>query len=75
MGTKALECCDAGSTPSLPAREGAVQFSGQGGIRTRDTLLTYTRSPGVRLQPLGHLSRLVVRPQLSGPERARQRAP
>src|SRR3954469_20563515 len=29
-----------------------VVGSGQGGIRTLDTLLTYTRSPGVRLQPL-----------------------
>ena len=31
--------------------------SGQGGIRTLETLLTFTRFPGVRLQPLGHLSR------------------
>ena len=29
---------------------------GQRGIRTPDTLVTYTRFPGVRLQPLGHLS-------------------
>ena len=29
---------------------------GQGGIRTLDTLLAYTHFPGVRLQPLGHLS-------------------
>ena len=29
---------------------------GQRGIRTPDTLWTYTRFPGVRLQPLGHLS-------------------
>ena len=29
---------------------------GQGGIRTHDTLLTYTHFPGVRLRPLGHLS-------------------
>ena len=29
---------------------------GQGGIRTRGTLLTYTHFPGVRLKPLGHLS-------------------
>lgn len=29
---------------------------GEGGIRTLDTLLTYTHFPGVRLQPLGHLS-------------------
>ncbi len=29
---------------------------GERGIRTLDTLLTYTHFPGVRLQPLGHLS-------------------
>src|ERR671924_1970327 len=29
---------------------------GGGGIRTRDTLLRYTRTPGVRLRPLGHPS-------------------
>src|SRR3546814_1541959 len=31
-------------------------LGGQRGIRTPDTLFTYTRFPGVRLQPLGHLS-------------------
>ena len=31
-------------------------ISGKDGIRTRDTLLTYTRFPGVPLQPLEHLS-------------------
>src|ERR1700730_13752766 len=29
---------------------------GESGIRTHDRLFTYTRVPGVRLQPLGHLS-------------------
>ena len=29
---------------------------GDGGIRTLDTLLTYTHFPGVRLKPLSHLS-------------------
>jgi hypothetical protein len=29
---------------------------GEGGIRTRDTLLEYTHFPGERLRPLGHLS-------------------
>gem|GEM_PF-6904750 len=29
---------------------------GERGIRTLGTLLTYTRFPGVLLQPLGHLS-------------------
>ena len=31
-------------------------FGGERGIRTLDTLLTYTRFPSVRLQPLGYLS-------------------
>ena len=31
-------------------------LSGESGIRTRDTLLAYTRFPGVPLQPLEHLS-------------------
>ena len=29
---------------------------GEGGIRTRGTLLKYTRFPSVHLKPLGHLS-------------------
>src|SRR5690606_1143523 len=33
-------------------------LGGQRGIRTPDTLFTYTRFPGERLQPLGHLSYL-----------------
>ena len=31
-------------------------FSGEGGIRTRETLLAFTHFPGVPLQPLEHLS-------------------
>ena len=31
-------------------------FSGERGIRTLGTLLTYTRFPSVLLKPLGHLS-------------------
>ena len=31
-------------------------FGGERGIRTLDTLLTYTPLAGARLQPLGHLS-------------------
>ena len=31
-------------------------LGGEMGIRTPDRLLTYTRFPGVRLQPLSHLS-------------------
>ena len=33
-----------------------LYFRGESGIRTRDTLLAYTRFPGVPLQPLEHLS-------------------
>ena len=33
-------------------------FVAEEGIRTLDTLLTYTHFPGVRLRPLGHLSNL-----------------
>ena len=32
------------------------QYGGERGIRTLDTLLTYTHFPGVLLQPLGHLT-------------------
>lgn len=34
---------------------------GERGIRTLDTLLTYTHFPGVRLQPLSHLSGIALR--------------
>jgi hypothetical protein len=33
-------------------------MSGEKGIRTLDTLLEYTRFPGVLLRPLGHLSNI-----------------
>ena len=33
-----------------------LPVGGAGGIRTLDTLLTYTHFPGVRLRPLGHRS-------------------
>ena len=33
-------------------------MSGEKGIRTLDTLLEYTRFPGVLLRPLGHLSHI-----------------
>ena len=33
-----------------------IVFGGEGGIRTLDTLLTYTPLAGARLQPLGHFS-------------------
>ena len=41
---------------SLNLRGFFINSGGQRGIRTPDTLFTYTRFPGVRLQPLGHLS-------------------
>ncbi len=34
----------------------ALSNGGEGGIRTLDTLLTYTPLAGERLQPLGHFS-------------------
>ena len=45
-------------TPSLHSGIGIrrTPSSGETGIRTPDTLLTYTRFPGVPLQPLEHLS-------------------
>ncbi len=33
-----------------------MKISGEGGIRTLDTLLTYTHFPGVLFRPLRHLS-------------------
>ena len=39
-----------------PPIKGAFLFGGERGIRTLDTLLTYTHFPGVLLQPLGHLT-------------------
>ncbi len=42
------------------ARSGPFLFGGERGIRTLDTLLTYTHFPGVRLQPLGHLSSVLL---------------
>jgi len=41
-------------------------FGGEGGVRTLDTLLTYTHFPGVRLQPLGHLTKSFSKPHSSG---------
>ena len=34
-----------------------MKDGGEGGIRTLDTLLTYTPLAGERLQPLGHFSK------------------
>ena len=41
-----------------PPIGGSFVSGGERGIRTLDTLLTYTHFPGVRLQPLSHLSKL-----------------
>ena len=38
---------------------GFLGGGGERGIRTPDTLLTYTHFPGVRIRPLCHLSGLV----------------
>ena len=35
---------------------GFLSYCGEGGIRTRETLLAFTHFPGVPLQPLEHLS-------------------
>ena len=43
-----------------PAIAGFLLIGGERGIRTLDTLLTYTHFPGVRLQPLGHLSVIIM---------------
>ena len=40
-----------------PHKAGCFVYGGEGGIRTLDTLLTYTPLAGERLQPLGHFSR------------------
>ncbi len=45
------------SQQKTPAFLPGFCIGGEGGIRTLDTLLTYTHFPGVRLQPLGHLSK------------------
>ena len=37
----------------------SFSYRGGSGIRTRDTLLAYTRFPGVPLQPLEHLSSII----------------
>ncbi len=56
-----------GSNPPLRnIKKGALRtpvfiFGGEGGIRTLDTGLPYTHFPGVLLQPLGHLSSLLLR--------------
>ena len=44
------------SNPGILKKEDSVSFSGVTEIRTRDTLLAYTRFPGVPLQPLEHHS-------------------
>jgi hypothetical protein len=37
--------------------EVGIKFGGERGIRTLDTLLTYTHFPGVLLKPLGHFTK------------------
>ena len=45
----------------MPPAIAQEAFCGETEIRTRDTLLEYTRFPGVPLKPLEHLSRLKSR--------------
>ena len=45
-----------GTNPAASHPYSPSPCCGEGGIRTRDTLLAYTHFPGVLLQPLGHLS-------------------
>ncbi len=45
------------SNKTSPRDAGLLVNGGEGGIRTLDTLLTYTPLAGERLQPLGHFSR------------------
>ena len=49
-----------GFSPALTYKKAqrcwAILIGGERGIRTLDTLLTYTHFPGVLLKPLGHLS-------------------
>ena len=47
------------SNKTNPRDAGLVINGGEGGIRTLDTLLTYTPLAGERLQPLGHFSESV----------------
>ena len=70
------ETSDAHPGARLSCEEGksCQLLTGQGGIRTLETLLTFTRFPGVRLQPLGHLSRLMMSGQLIRAGKGRQRA-
>ena len=49
-----------GLQKTSPRDAGLVIDGGEGGIRTLDTLLTYTPLAGERLQPLGHFSRFCL---------------
>ena len=44
------------SGENMSSNSTSQKIGGESGIRTHDTLVAYTRSPGVRLRPLGHLS-------------------
>ena len=51
-----LDRSDVGEQAGRLSENSGTGTGGERGIRTLDTLLTYTHFPGVRLQPLGHLS-------------------
>ena len=71
-------CKENGGNPPLskPRNESGrmrlMTTGGAGGIRTLDTLLTYTHFPGERLRPLGHRSACSGRGRTSGVGRVLQ---
>ena len=48
-------------------------YGGERGIRTLDTGLPYTHFPGVLLQPLGHLSGILLTAHAGGPSQKRRK--
>ena len=44
-------------SPFIIETKEEIIYCGENGIRTHDALLAHTHFPGVRLRPLGHLSR------------------
>src|SRR5580704_11380042 len=63
-----VECKATRARLSGALRTARAKAGGQGGIRTLERLLTVTHFPGVRLQPLGHLS---VCGEMSPPSKGR----
>ena len=55
--TRGFSCRLRSPNENAPFRGRLHLDGGEGGIRTLDTLLTYTPLAGERLQPLGHFSK------------------